>query len=195
MTYCQNAKKATVNYSFNNINKTIRIEASPIDITTSSSQNNSSKCWRFSGQGRYNDFFYDFFACGINPSWHDNGDFLQPYIDGGFPFGSIFGVRYGSGSVTAVTNDTDRKNSVKLGDCSACNANICTIVISNNGNTIFTDKGECPCNFNVACGDDCPDGSIRCDCDSYPGYCCIPCDEVKGGIANITAMLRNVTHG
>ncbi len=192
MSYCQNAKKATVNYSFNNINKTIIIEAPPIDITTSGRKENSSKCWRFSGQGRYNDFFYDFFACGINPSWHDNGDFLQPYIDGGFPFGSIFGVRYGSGSVTAVADDTDRKNSIRLGDCSACNTNVCTIVISKNGNTIFTDKGECPCSFNVACDDKCPDGYAKCISDNYPGYCCLPCSSTSSRIDSLTQMVKSI---
>lgn len=49
--------------------------------------------------------------------------------------------------------------------------------------------------FNVACGDNCPDGYLRCDCNEYPGYCCIPCSEIKGEIANAKALLRNINYG
>lgn len=28
-------------------------------------------------------------------------------------------------------------------------------------------------------GDDCPDGHLKCMCNTYPGYCCIPCSQIK----------------
>ena len=68
------------------------------------------------------------------------------------------------------------------------------IVKDSFGNTLFNVRVSI-CNYTISCDNDCPDGYIKCTTTSYPGYCCIPCSEVKGGIANITAMLRNMTHG
>jgi hypothetical protein len=45
------------------------------------------------------------------------------------------------------------------------------------------------CDF---CLGQCPPNHIKCKSDKPPGYCCIPCAEVQGGIASITAALRNI---
>ena len=51
---------------------------------------------------------------------------------------------------------------------------------------IFTDEGDYPCTFNVACID-CPDGTCRCDCDSYPGYCCLDESLILGLINQLNS--------
>ncbi|MBW4677840.1 MAG: hypothetical protein KME52_28745 [Desmonostoc geniculatum HA4340-LM1] len=51
------------------------------------------------------------------------------------------------------------------------------------------------CNYIVTCDDNCPPGHIKCECDSYPGYCCIPCSEIRSEISSATATLRRINHG
>lgn len=196
MGYCKIGEKATVNYSFNGNKKTIVFDgSSPIDVSINGSTNSSVKCWRFSGQGRYNDYFYDFFACGSVPSWHDNGDYLQPVIDGSLFLDNMYGVRHGSEAIVHVIDDSPRVNYYALGSCSSCSGNGCTISISSNGKVLFTDTGSCPCTFTIACGNQCPDGTIRCQCQSYPGYCCIPCGDIEGRIERLTALVRSIKNG
>ncbi|BAY22368.1 hypothetical protein NIES2100_21310 [Calothrix sp. NIES-2100] len=59
---------------------------------------------------------------------------------------------------------------------------------------IFTAVGDRPGKFRVACSD-CPPGTCRCECDHYPGYCCLPCNEVKGNIRAITELVKRLNHG
>lgn len=51
------------------------------------------------------------------------------------------------------------------------------------------------CDYKITCDDDCPDGHLKCECSAYPGYCCIPCNEIKLGIQSITAAVRSVNRG
>ena len=194
MSYCKKGENATVSYSFDNAKKTIAIKNnSPIDILTSGNKNSSVKCWRFSGQGRHNDYYYDFFTCGITADWHDNGDYLQPTIEGKLFLDGIFGVRHGSGSIASVSDDSARPNYIKLGDCSSCSSNICAITILNNNVKIFSDSGQCSCNYTVACGNECPDGYVKCHSDSYPGYCCLPCNDIEDRIDALTQLAKSKT--
>lgn len=52
----------------------------------------------------------------------------------------------------------------------------------------------CP-TYNISCDDNCPPGHMKCCSSSYPGYCCIPCSEIKGGIQGATAYLRGLNRG
>lgn len=61
------------------------------------------------------------------------------------------------------------------------------------GKLIFKDSGQCPITYKVECiKDKCPEGFMKCKRDAYPGYCCIPCNEIKNEIASITAILRGI---
>jgi hypothetical protein len=53
----------------------------------------------------------------------------------------------------------------------------------------FTDYGLQKPTYAVQCGD-CPEDSIRCHSNHYPGYNCIPCSEMKSEIAAIRSMIR-----
>ncbi|MBW4571600.1 MAG: hypothetical protein KME31_27360 [Tolypothrix carrinoi HA7290-LM1] len=52
-----------------------------------------------------------------------------------------------------------------------------------------------PPKYEIVCGNRCPEGYIKCACDAYPGYCCIPCSEIRGGIASATSALRSINNG
>lgn len=56
---------------------------------------------------------------------------------------------------------------------------------------IFSIEGDYPGSFKVAC-EGCPEGTIKCECDSYPGYCCVSCSELKTNIAGITATVKTI---
>lgn len=71
---------------------------------------------------------------------------------------------------------------------------ICELQVINNGQIIHIDQGICPCTFSVSCGD-CPEGTMRCECAGYPGFCCIPCNELKSGIRSITNYVRSINNG
>lgn len=64
-------------------------------------------------------------------------------------------------------------------------------IFDQSGNLIFSDSGE-NITFNVICNDDCPPNHIKCNCPQYPGFCCIPCSEIKNGITAATAAVRKI---
>lgn len=68
------------------------------------------------------------------------------------------------------------------------------IIVSHQGQEIFSDYGNAPVSFSVAC-QGCPEGTIRCESIGYPGYCCLPCDEIKLEINAIRSMVRRVKNG
>lgn len=79
--------------------------------------------------------------------------------------------------------------------CPTATENRCSIQIFNIENgLIFQDQGDCPVDFEVQCGN-CPDGYIECQTSTYPGYCCISCDEVKNEIIAIKNTIKNLNNG
>lgn len=57
------------------------------------------------------------------------------------------------------------------------------------GSVIFQDQGDCPCSYEVQCGN-CPSGNIECKKAAYPGYCCIPCQELANKIHNLANKIK-----
>lgn len=60
---------------------------------------------------------------------------------------------------------------------------------------IFRGTINNPNDFTVACGDDCPPGTTKCFSTNYPGYCCLPCNEVKNEIRAIASQVRSINNG
>jgi hypothetical protein len=48
------------------------------------------------------------------------------------------------------------------------------------------------CKYHVACGDECPDGYLKCECDTYPGYSCVPCGEYLSRLSAIENKISNL---
>lgn len=69
----------------------------------------------------------------------------------------------------------------------------CEIYIKHNNQTIFQDRGLCPISFDVQCGD-CPQGTLKCNAPGYPGYCCLPCNEIAGEIKAIASQVRRINN-
>ncbi|BDA73060.1 hypothetical protein CAL7716_072260 [Calothrix sp. PCC 7716] len=57
------------------------------------------------------------------------------------------------------------------------------------GETMFKVTGKCPVVYRVACLN-CPEGEIECTKSSYPGYCCIPCQDTASRIRNLGAKVN-----
>lgn len=66
----------------------------------------------------------------------------------------------------------------------------CFIKISYRGNTLFYKEGDCPCEYDVTCGQECPPGTVKCSSTDYPGYCCLPCEPTKQAIRAIALCCR-----
>jgi hypothetical protein len=73
-----------------------------------------------------------------------------------------------------------------------------TIKISDTiGNQLKTDSRliDSPPRYEVACGQECPDGYMKCPSNQYPGYCCVKCAEIKQGIISAKEAVRRVNNG
>lgn len=67
------------------------------------------------------------------------------------------------------------------------------ITISNsNGSKLLEDKKttDSPPTYEVACGENCPEGYIKCETTTYPGYCCLPCKATAEKINNLASKIR-----
>ncbi|MBC1242069.1 hypothetical protein [Nostoc sp. 2RC] len=193
--YCGNSSPATVNYSFNGIAQTKFItQQTPITVETSEVEeldnNPASICWRFTGIGVANNDNYQLFAYGVNPSFHDSGTGMQPYMDGERLQYEGYFYRKGSESVAPTGNASYITGWDNKGDCNPRMIKKCKLTIKSNGATIFEKTGKCPLEYQVTCGDECPEGSHKCTHKAYPGYCCVPCKEVAQRINNIANKVR-----
>jgi hypothetical protein len=186
---CLVGQKPRVFFQFaNSVQNVVDLKESPIQIFLLDS---GLKCWRFSGQGKFNDFYFDMFGCGDNPGWFDNGVYLNPTLNGNLFLDSVYGTRYGTESIEKVTDDSERSGFIKIGNCLTC-LNPCSLTIKNEqGITLFTVSGKCPCKFSVACGGRCPENFCECPILEYPGYCCLDCSATAASIRAITNELRS----
>lgn len=71
----------------------------------------------------------------------------------------------------------------------------CEIKVSYNGQLIHSDRGNCPIPFEVICGEQCPEGYLKCASTNYPGYCCLPCAPIAAEIKAITSQVRSINNG
>lgn len=194
MYYCKSGDKPRVEYTFNGKNKRIfQSQLAPINITTEQITKNDIGAG-FNAEGytiitadggritvhnyrtQKNNTEIQFWSCG-NTDW----DNRQP--DGSLP------IWYPLTS-PIVSIDYSKKCPVPIKPSEY----ECVLKISYEGNQIYSDSGDCPLNFVVACGN-CPNGYIECKTDAYPGYCCIPCNEIRNGIAAATSAIRGINRG
>lgn len=75
-----------------------------------------------------------------------------------------------------------RARNIKFTPDSINSINGYKITISNStGGKLFEEKKfNVPApTYEVACGENCPPGHVRCESLSYPGYCCMPCSTLR----------------
>lgn len=66
---------------------------------------------------------------------------------------------------------------------------------SNTNDLIHFAFGDSPCNWEVVCGDSCPNGFLKCKSTNHPGYCCIPCNEIKAELIAARLAIRSLKNG
>jgi HSP20 family molecular chaperone IbpA len=194
MGYCKIGDRVRVTYRFNDgSDKNFESEVAPIDIQIKKGSQDSTD--NYSREG-YELTFYST----NNRSWFSERAIDYKIIDqgGDLRFRYIIYVRF-CGQKNFDFNVNIDPNTISIDSSKKCpipeTDNICILNISYNGKQIFSDTGECPITFNVGCNDGCPPRHIRCETSAYPGYCCIPCNEIKSEIAAMRSTIRRISNG
>lgn len=199
MSYCKIGEKATITYyKESNYRETLVITNTPVDVQF---ERIAGNCWRFFGTG--DDKFvsggsrpdqrYEVFVNGNKPSYINNPSDarpgVRPVMDGNavFPVGYYYISDYG---FQRVNSDTPTPGVLTGGSCRITGNEVnCVITISDSKGNTYKDNALCEKSFTVSCGDECPEGYCKCASTNYPGYCCLPCSEVKSGLL---AIARNI---
>lgn len=71
------------------------------------------------------------------------------------------------------------------GNTFTADANSTGLIIFSGDNQILFAIPVSECNYQIACDDDCPEGSHKCTHKKYPGYCCVPCKETGDRLKNM----------
>ncbi|MEH2302865.1 MAG: hypothetical protein V7K88_28785 [Nostoc sp.] len=183
MGYCNPGDKVKITYQFKNSQSTTyESNVSPIDVTTgkvnpSGTANYNSEGYRItfnSPQGAYGQIQitvvdYQLYTDGGN-------NYIRAILCGQTSFSKNPDGSFADGA--NITSPVVIDNTVHCPVVSTPDDK-CEITILSNGQTLFQAQGDCPVNFTVACGDECPNGYCKIDCETYPGYCCINEAEIK----------------
>lgn len=190
MSYCVNATKATVDFKLGATKDGMVVEKNlPVTIETQTHPPNSYKfryqfrgcpgdrqqvgCWTIGANfsNRYpweignqpseGDFFVSIFTLSGEPV-QESGQHSQ------CPVCPI--VRIRDSGTGAVILDNLSSGSWEPFECALT-------VKDSTGAIVFERSGECPIDFTVACGDECPPGYCKCPTLKYPGYCCCKCSN------------------
>ncbi|WNN91555.1 hypothetical protein P0S91_10975 [Gloeocapsopsis dulcis] len=62
------------------------------------------------------------------------------------------------------------------------------LIITDSTGRKYKARGKEEPTYSVDCGE-CPPGTIRCSSDTPPGYCCLPCKEVRTRINSLAARI------
>lgn len=199
MSHCQPNQKPTIIYKFgNNSEKSLKLAVSPIDIVTKSfavpdaTSNYSNEGYKLTYIRGYNLLQQPVFRhvlCRDYRIQASNPD--EKRVFGGnwmcyvmpcnrTTFGADFSIVPGHESIDY---------SQKCPGLPTTN-NKCSIEVFYENQLVAKDEGICPITYNVQCGN-CPDSHMECKSDNYPGYCCIPCNEIKSEIAAIRSIVRS----
>jgi hypothetical protein len=93
-----------------------------------------------------------------------------------------------SATLTIVNGDD-----IPEGQCTECTGNSCSILFKDlAGNILYREVGDCPVTWKYSCDDECPDGYLKCECDEYPGYKCIPCGQFLGRLEAIESKVKSL---
>lgn len=202
--YCHEGDEATITIIADN-KEIFKASQPPICVEIENNLNNK-KCWHFWGttDGQVT---FEHFACGVNASYQTNSslqnngawlivDGVVQNGTGYFYWAGTFNGKNYARHLQQVFSQQSLVGSVS-GSCNTClnTADEWTVTIKDkNGSQLYQKSFNQQPNVDVSCNG-CPPNHIKCKCNSYPGYCCIPCDEIKGGIAAATAAVRGINRG
>lgn len=204
MAHCKLGEKATVNYSFKGVSKSYIVAANmtPVEVNTYTGRVNTTSNYKDEGFTiRFyspNNFItqdytikdYLIYSYVVSPTRSDIAvSFMQC---GKFNFD-----RDERGNLTGPDIDVSTLVYKATPKCPGVpsSPNKCRIEVKSKGIIIFQDQGECPASFEVICGEGCPRGTVKCLKSGYPGFCCLPCGEIKSEIKAIASQVRRLTNG
>lgn len=187
-----------------NNSETFNVANAPICVEVA---NNSStkKCWRFWGTSN-NSVTFEHFACGDNAYYQSDASLINNgawlVVDGviqngkGYFYwsGTFNGINYQRNLQQVTTVQRQFSNSNSSGDCNCINASWELKIKDKDGNQIYQKLFNSNPDVKVNCNG-CPPNHIKCSCKAYPGYCCISCNEIKGGVASLVSALKGVNRG
>lgn len=175
--YCLNSDTAVVSLKFTNSElEVLRFESAPICIKTESWES-ENKCFRFAGKDVYNINYFEVFLCGTNPGYVTSSyGGISPAFNGVIAVGDgTYRYRSGTESIAEVTEVVRNPNVYESGgDCYGCliNSGSVKVTITDKNNKKLSEQIGFSPQIKVSCNG-CAPGEIKCNCDAYPGYCCI----------------------
>ncbi|MBW4479684.1 MAG: hypothetical protein KME54_23265 [Tolypothrix brevis GSE-NOS-MK-07-07A] len=204
---CENAKKAKIKVIIDDKVENLEFDA-PVCVKkqkTGDPISNDIKCWRFWGTTD-GVIIFQHYACGENASYQPhrslkyNGawlivDGIRQVGEGYYYWNRVDEVNQSHARFLSVVTNLDNQQGNVSGNCDACLITGCQIIATTEGGVTYKSKKGVKCTFEIACDNDCPPGHMRCETSSYPGYCCIPCAEIKSEITSITASVKRINNG
>lgn len=195
MPYCKNGDKPTVKYKFGTGGfRIFKAEISPIDVKQKEAPIPSTSDYNNEGFG-VRAAIYNYSEPTITLTVRDyKVTDIRP--DQPFYGGSNRYVYFQNCDEEKINEDISYALDMSTFEildntkCSNSKDKRCSLqVFDSEGNMIFQDQGDCPCEFEVQCGN-CPENTIECKTSHYPGYCCIPCVPTANKIDNLSNSIR-----
>ncbi|OCQ98964.1 hypothetical protein BCD64_23280 [Nostoc sp. MBR 210] len=193
---CEGSKKATAIITYKG--KTTRVESKrpPIDYTVEYSENDSQS----NEDVRCDYELTNFLSDGTTGTETFRLDpkkqiYVKTPEEGGVSGSSNYPsfVLYAGEDVISAKYAPDQVSNMTVAFAGNCGGKGWRVKINDASGQIFSKfyPGEEEPKVEVACDDNCPQGQMKCKCDKYPGYCCIPCNSVVPKINNLAAKLRS----
>ncbi|MBD2438258.1 hypothetical protein [Nostoc sp. FACHB-110] len=178
---CENKSKAIVIWQWQGEQeKNFETKQTPVDVTLTPITNSDNPYWNVKNQAgetifTFQSHSYNLFANTTYERQPKAGDYLIELVNASNQITSQFVY--------------DFPVSISLANITGCKIEI------KNGNTLLfsEQRNNKPCPvYKIRCENDCASDEIKCECNHYPGYCCVPCNHVKSKIAQATATLKQV---
>lgn len=189
MLYCSGKNKASVYYEFADKKDSFISKIVPIKVLTgvADSGNDTGNTWIVRGRG------VNFYDCSPTNEYYEASCSIKPSLKAGtYDFGdricSLIYAYCGSNIIPRQDFGFHPSDVMIIPPSDICKIEI----FDSTDNLLFSDTGKCPVKFTVACEDDCPPGTVRCECIEYPGYCCLPCEPTISEIKSIRNLVKKL---
>ncbi|MBD2516865.1 hypothetical protein H6G93_17940 [Nostoc sp. FACHB-973] len=189
--YCENKSSATVNITWSSGEKKQVISENPyIDVSAVTTASYTLEYY-YSPIG----------IIGAGTNTKSIGSFVYPLTLGNISYSNpseYGGNKYSDVSYTDGSNNSGTiavvHNSVyghTVSNLRLIASSIQTqVTITDSQGKVIVVSAEGTATWEVSCDDDCPADSHKCTHNKYPGYCCVPCQEVGNRLKNIASKVR-----
>jgi|SRR6476469_204261 len=188
MIICENKTQSVVLYKFNNGNEKRYKASHALDVETlSNTSADNKKCYRID---------YVNLSGVSGTSYVCSSSLVLVPIEGTtYIWIKDAEGRFSQSSATekSATLTIVSNADIPEGQCLECIGNSCSIAFKDlQGNILYRETGECPITWKYSCDDECPEGFLKCECDEYPGYCCMPCSPILNRLSTIENKISSL---